>query len=160
NIILPPGQYTYTIKYKMENQVGLYRDHDEIYWNVTGNDWDFVINEASATVNLPNGARILKHTGYSGNYGSKDCTCCHLQHADNVIHYKMTQPLKSGEGLTIAIGWNKGIILKPTILEKLKQKHYAFFESMFWALMVLLYYAIVWLLVGRDPKKGTVIPRF
>src|SRR5690606_25324740 len=49
DIILSPGQYTYTIKYKMENQVRFFKSYDEIYWNVTGNGWGFVIKRASAT---------------------------------------------------------------------------------------------------------------
>ena len=32
---LKPGDYTYTIKYKTDRQIGYFKDHDELYWNVT-----------------------------------------------------------------------------------------------------------------------------
>ena len=33
------------------------RDHDELYWNVTGNAWKFPIDVATATVLLPPNVR-------------------------------------------------------------------------------------------------------
>ena len=33
-----------------------FADHDEIYWNVTGNYWNFPIARANATITLPQGA--------------------------------------------------------------------------------------------------------
>ena len=53
DVFLAPGPYTYTIVYRTARQLGLFADHDELYWNVTGNDWTFVIERATATVTLP-----------------------------------------------------------------------------------------------------------
>jgi hypothetical protein len=50
---LPAGEYTYSIKYKTDRQIGYFEYFDELYWNVTGNGWDFIIEKVSATVNLP-----------------------------------------------------------------------------------------------------------
>ena len=53
--LLPPGEYTYTLSYRTDRQLGFFKDHDELYWNVTGNGWNFPIETASATVVLPPG---------------------------------------------------------------------------------------------------------
>ncbi|HJT97712.1 MAG TPA: DUF2207 domain-containing protein, partial [Rhodanobacteraceae bacterium] len=50
--LLPPGEYTYVLRYRTTRQLGFFADHDELYWNVTGNGWDFPIDAASATVAL------------------------------------------------------------------------------------------------------------
>ncbi|MDH3692230.1 MAG: DUF2207 domain-containing protein, partial [Gammaproteobacteria bacterium] len=34
-----PDVYTYSIGYITSRQLGFFSDHDELYWNVTGNDW-------------------------------------------------------------------------------------------------------------------------
>ncbi len=55
-VILNPGDYTYTLVYETDRQLGFFSEFDELYWNVTGNDWNFPIEKASATVHLPEGA--------------------------------------------------------------------------------------------------------
>lgn len=37
--LLPPGEHTYTLSYRTDRQLDFFRDHDELYWNVTGNGW-------------------------------------------------------------------------------------------------------------------------
>ncbi|HVZ15699.1 MAG TPA: DUF2207 domain-containing protein, partial [Terriglobales bacterium] len=50
---VPLGDHTYEITYRTDRQIGFYQDRDELYWNVTGNGWDFPIEHASARVMLP-----------------------------------------------------------------------------------------------------------
>jgi hypothetical protein len=47
---IPSGDYTYAITYRTDRQIGFYKDREELYWNVTGNGWDFPIDHATATV--------------------------------------------------------------------------------------------------------------
>ena len=48
---------TVEISYVLRNAVRFFDDHDEFYWNVTGNDWPVPIDHASAFVALPPGRR-------------------------------------------------------------------------------------------------------
>ena len=34
---LPPGTHSYQFAYRVNRELGFFRDHDELYWNVTGN---------------------------------------------------------------------------------------------------------------------------
>ncbi|MDD5067520.1 MAG: DUF2207 domain-containing protein, partial [bacterium] len=43
NYNLSPGDYTYQLSYHTDRQLGFFNDHDELYWNVTGNNWSFII---------------------------------------------------------------------------------------------------------------------
>jgi len=40
------GNQTYVVAYKVENAILFFSDHDELYWNVTGNYWNAPIKEA------------------------------------------------------------------------------------------------------------------
>jgi len=71
---LKKGKYTYVLTYETTRQLGFFEDHDELYWNVTGNDWDFVIDKASASVRLPEAVPASRITAeaYTGSFGSKE----------------------------------------------------------------------------------------
>ena len=43
NILLSPGEYDYQIAYLTTRQIGFFDDFDELYWNVTGNGWNFPV---------------------------------------------------------------------------------------------------------------------
>ena len=48
--LIPPGDYTYVLAYRMENQLGHYIDHDELTWSI-GN-WSLQIDMLTARVAL------------------------------------------------------------------------------------------------------------
>ncbi len=163
DVFLDPGNYEYTIQYRMSDQVRFFDQYDELYWNVTGNEWMFTIDEASATVTLPNASVISQHHAYSGAYGDSGCNCTFEQKADNKITYRTTQPLGNYQGLTIAIGWNKGAIPPPTEAE-IRAQELAIYKPVIYGgigiMLIFFYYLWAWFRVGRDPKKGSIVPRF
>ena len=67
------GEHTYELVFRTDRQLGYFADHDELYWNVTGNGWDFPIDRATARVELPPGipATEIKLEGYTGPQGAK-----------------------------------------------------------------------------------------
>ncbi len=92
------GIHNYIIIYSVKNGIGSnYDTHDEIYWNVTGNDWDIPIEKASATINTDFGVNPSESVCYTGPEGSKFQSCTA---AGSLI--ATTQPLEEYQGLTIA----------------------------------------------------------
>ena len=73
DVLVSSGEHTYTIAYKTTRQIGFFEDHDELYWNVTGNGWEFPIQKASASVILPGDAlrTIISAEAYTGPQGSQ-----------------------------------------------------------------------------------------
>ena len=64
---------TVVITYSAPNATRFFDDHDEFYWNVTGNDWPVPIDHASAFIQFPsNTAGSLKAQAFTGVYGSHD----------------------------------------------------------------------------------------
>ena len=106
------GDHTYVLVYRTDRQMGYFAEHDELYWNVTGNGWGFAIESASARVLLPDEIprTEIRLEGYTGPYGSKgqDFSAS----LDNGAPlFVATRMLKPREGLTIVAMWPKGYII-------------------------------------------------
>lgn len=90
------GLHLYEIDYTVTNGIGSnYSDHDEIYWNGTGNGWDTDIDRATITFNTDLGVQPLKILCFTGPYGSKDTNC---SVSKNMV--ATSSLLYSSEGLT------------------------------------------------------------
>ncbi|GBD88528.1 hypothetical protein BMS3Abin03_02464 [bacterium BMS3Abin03] len=165
NYSLSPGDYSYTIKYKTDRMIGFFDKFDELYWNVTGNGWDFEIDKAGATVILPGGISgdDINYLAFTGLQGSKNRNYTAWLINNNTVRFETTGVLYPKEGLTIVIDWPKGFVTEPTFEKKLSY----FISDNFSALIIfagilllLLYYFIVWFRVGIDPAKGVIIPLY
>jgi hypothetical protein len=112
SVELPQGEHTYELVYRTDRQMGYFADHDELYWNVTGNGWGFEIERASATVLLPDNIPRdqLKLEAYTGAFGAKGRNY-QATLRDGAPHYSTTRALAEREGLTIVASWPKGFIL-------------------------------------------------
>lgn len=165
DVTLQPGTYTYYIKYSTDRQIGFFRDHDELYWNVTGNKWQFPIDKVAARVILPgkipaDKIRLDGYTGYKGDKGKDFKAGISKYHQP---YFVTTRPLQQEEGLTIVVGWPKGFVKEPTKTEKFNAFIADNAGSIFniIGLLVLLgYFIFAWSAVGRDPQKGTIIPLY
>lgn len=162
---LTPGIYTYAISYKVTRELGFFKDHDELYWNVTGNGWEFPIKSAQARVALPQGVPLdsVKLYGYTGANGSKDQNYSTVRSLDGKFNFTTTRPLGSTEGLTIVVSWPKGFVHEPTQKERLNyllSDNADLIIGMIGLLLVFMYYFTCWSLVGRDPPKGTIVPLY
>ena len=162
---LPTGNYTYNITYITDRQIGFFEDHDELYWNVTGNGWNFPIHRASASVTLPPGVPIesVKLDGFTGPKGSREQSYTSEITPDGRILFEATRPLGPNEGLTIVVGWPKGYVTEPTSLTRVGfifSDNRNLLIGLIGLVLILGYYLFVWNKVGRDPPAGTIIPRF
>jgi hypothetical protein len=161
---LPAGEHTYEFRYRTNRQLGFFPSHDELYWNVTGNGWKFPIEVATATVLLPRDARrrimdLEAYTGYSGEKGR----AYKAGHDDDGNPTFRAGNLGPGQGLTIVVTWPKGIIAEPTAEQKRAwfiQDNEAAIVGVGGLAVVLIYYPIVWAMVGRDPKHGVIMPLY
>ncbi len=154
------GNQTYVITYRVENGILFFDDHDELYWNVTGNEWKEPIREASANVTLAtkNKSKDLWAAGYTGRYGSKESESVWETH-ENAGQFSAKRTLNSGEGLTIAFGWDKGLVAPPSSWKKFL---WALHMKENWVFLLpilsLISMLLLWKKRGRDPKVRESIP--
>lgn len=148
------GQKTYVIKYNATNAVA-HGDIDEIYWNVTGNNWPFGIEQATAKVFLPSGVSMTQQSCYVGQKGSTEgCGSGEFFSSERVLF--------AGEGMTVAVGFPSGTVQEyaPTLSDKIIK-----LLKLWWPLLLPIITFIVmyrtWNKKGRDPKgKGVIVPQY
>lgn len=156
------GVQTYVITYSVARAINYFSEHDEFFWNVTGNDWDVPIDAAEASVTLPtelNADQRLSQC-FTGLYGSSDSYCGIEKENGAVTVYTADTFLGTGEGLTVVLGWPKGITTPPSASQRL-----SWFVADNWAVVIPLILVIgmvyVWYSRGRDPKgRKTIIPQY
>lgn len=163
NHYLAPGRYIYDLHYRVDPQL-LQRDgEDELYWNVTGNNWAFPILQAAVQVQLPVGAQIGKVAAYTGASGAQGQDYQVLEQGSDNLTLRTTQPLQPEEGLTLAVDWQAGLVARRSALQ---QSWQVLFDNaglvlggLFW-LALLGYYMKTWRRIGRDPRQGVHFVRF
>lgn len=161
--VIARGVHHFTIHYTMTRMARFFPDHDELFWNATGNYWDFPILDATATVTLPEGAVISRLAGYTGRPGSSEADVTITRSGDNSARFRATRQLAPGEGMSVAVAFQKGVVVAPSGPGQgvnWLSDHRDSIVPPIGALLVLLYNYFAWNAVGRDPRKGTIIPLF
>jgi len=147
------GIQKYEIFYKVENAVLFLEDHDELYWNVTGNAWKAEIRHAECGVSLAGDkTKEFQAACYTGRTGSSE-KACEYSSADNFIQFKAGRSLSAGEGLTIVYGWDKGLVSPPSSFKKFLwsinlEQNWVFILP----LLSLIIMMVLWYRIGRDPR--------
>lgn len=102
------GVHTYAIHYTITGIVQSFDDHDELYINVTGNNWDVPITKAVATISLPKES-LTGADCYEGSTGSTN-PCSFTIESSTSAHFETKSMLSPGSGLTTVIGFTKGMV--------------------------------------------------
>ena len=141
---------TFVLKYRVRNGLKFFDDHDELYWNVTGDEWDVPIEQASARILLPPNATGVRALAFTGAYGARE-EAATVSTEGSRITMTMTRTLGFREGLTAVVGWDKGIVAAPTAVDRTET-----FLVSNWALgiplLVFLVMYRLWSTRGRDPR--------
>ncbi len=156
------GLHDYTIHYTVDGAFTYFSDHDELYWNVTGNEWGFPINHVTVSIVMPSAIPFVDMTltCFTGITGSVDHNC-RTSYIKGVASITTTTPLAADEGLTVVVGFPKNIIavVEPT-------PYIPFWATVWGKIIIVLlmiagvcwyvafpvYIPIAWWLHGKDPK--------
>jgi uncharacterized membrane protein YgcG len=95
------GFHTYNITYRVSGVVQRLDGHDEIYWNVTGHEWDTDILSATAAVQSEY-ANILKTDCFAGTIGG-NVEHCQIKSTGNRVEFESTEILGGGKDFTIVL---------------------------------------------------------
>jgi uncharacterized membrane protein len=151
---------TVEIDYTVLNGTRFFEDHDEFYWNVTGNDWPVPIDHATAVLSFPgSAAESLRAQAFTGVYGSAERgATAEVKGAE--ISFETNNPLPMRGGLTVDVYIPKGILKEPSTFTRwlwfLGSNPIVFLP--FWTLAVMF---TLWWYKGRDPDPGiSVAPMY
>ncbi|MEL6328700.1 MAG: DUF2207 domain-containing protein [Planctomycetota bacterium] len=157
DFMLPHGEHVYTIRYVAPNQLRHRESTDELYWNVTGDEWGFRMDRVTAVVRYPGAAgEPLDVSSYSGPRGTTT-TDASAESAAGEVRYVLERGLAPGHGLTVSVSWPTVAVDRPTTLDKIAT---AFASDPLGTAMVVgglllgAYYWMMWNLFGREPRAN------
>lgn len=173
--IFIPGAHdaarTVVVRYRVNGAIRYYfagdgaPGFDELYWNVTGNDWTMPIDSITARIVMPGGAlptQTAAYTGYAGSTG-RDAEIA-VDSARRTVTFATTRGMAEGEGMTVAAGWPPGsIATRPNEAEHqaLLAAHRRAERLRMWPLgLPLLAFLLgfrAWRRRGRDPKEQSIM---
>lgn len=122
---------------------------DELYWNVTGNDWEISIRRTEARIVLPDGISPTQMAVYSGRTGATTSDA-EIDSAGNVVSVVYGRTLSPGEGLTVGVGWEPGVVERPGTGATLARSLWRWTPLLPLALVFAACFTL-WRRRGRDP---------
>lgn len=149
---------TIAIEYTVRDALRFFEDHDELYWNVTGDEWDVPIQSATARIILPENTTNIRANVFTGAYQST-AHDADIEIAANGVEFRTRAPLRYHEGLTVAVAFDKGFVREPTFLDKT-----GLFLRSNWPLglpiaaFVIMFY--LWWTRGRDPRLRPIAAQY
>jgi uncharacterized membrane protein len=154
---------TFKIAYKVMRAITIsLENHDELYWNATGNQWDVPIKEAKSTVifGFPIKDEEIKATCYTGILGSDEQNCQHSINGGKV-EIKGVSQLMPNQGLTVVVGFPKNLLTYPSSFQEVE---WFLVDNWPYGIPVLVFAMLffLWYTRGRDPKEGkdTIVPLY
>jgi uncharacterized membrane protein YgcG/predicted RecA/RadA family phage recombinase len=162
DVFLDYGVHDYVIEYEVKNQIRYAEDHDELYWNVTGNYWLLPIDAASARITLPQGARPTGHAGFTGGFGEASADYIFREDGSAYV-FETARGLNQREGLTVSLSLEKGVIAPPSLGDRGTLwwfRHGALAALLASFVGVLGFLFTSFQKVGQDPPKLAVFPRY
>ena len=149
---------TVVIHYTIPNGLKFFEDHDELYWNVTGDEWEVPLERAGARVLLPEGVSGVRAVAFTGGYRSTE-QAASIKTEGNIIDFEAQRALNFREGLTVAVAWDPGVVQRPGAL-----KWTWFFLRSNWIfaapLLVFILMFGLWYSRGKDPRLRPIAPQY
>ncbi len=162
DVLVDAGEHVWVLTYRTDRQLGYFEDHDELYWNATGNGWVFPIDEVEARITLPSVPPTAPRLeAYTGAQGSRErAYSASWEEASRTASFRATRGLAPGEGLTVVVMWPKGVVQEATRSEQLRwriEDNRSTIAALLGLSAVLVFYLVVWIRVGRDPRRGVIV---
>lgn len=164
---ISPGEYTFRVKYRSENQVYFMDSIAEVRWPFIGVDGALPVEKGSITIRLPRGANLLNSACYTGAEGARGEKCTFNQGA-TATTFTLSEVLPAGEGMTVSIGAPRSTFKDAPIAAQAPppppptpfQQNGTMYLSLLGMLAALWYGYTSWQKYGVDPVGPEVRPRF
>ena len=155
---LAPGDHRFVVRYEADGVTQFLNDHDQLYWNALGHYWRLSADEAVLRVHLPQElpAGVVTVEAYAGGRGAN------LETVGRVG--KQVEPSAIADGfefrtanlpwagsLSVSLTWPKGFLTPPALGPLAHDGGLLIAPA-----LLLLYYVVVWLALGRQPQGGAI----
>ncbi|PYU19587.1 MAG: hypothetical protein DMG30_23680 [Acidobacteria bacterium] len=153
---LAPGDHRFVVRYEADGVPQFLADHDQLYWNALGHYWRLPVDEAVVRVHFPPEvpADVVTAEAYAGGRGASPGRFggTQLEHsaiADG-LEFRAAN-LGPAQSLSVSLSWPKAFLMPPALGPLTRDG-----VLLIAPVLLLLYYLIVWLALGREPQRGTI----
>ncbi|MFC1626800.1 DUF2207 domain-containing protein [Patescibacteria group bacterium] len=159
------GKQLYVVQYSVSGALAYYSDHDELYWNITGNDWETTIHSASINVHFPEFIenQHIQMACFTGKISSDEKQCSYTYNQQIGSYVLVKDSLYPSEGMSIVFGFPKDIVqvLLPKadpydspifVLLKMILAIGFIIGLLIWYIGLPIWIIISWWKYGRDPR--------
>ncbi len=154
------GEQSYTIEYTVTDVIAFYQDHDELYWDINGDQWAQELQKVQAAIHLPDGLQAVRQVCYAGSDGS-DSQDCTVKTENQTVTAYTNRPLLPYQTLTTAVGFSKGYFAPATPMDWLRENYGHVIGVVVPPLLTFLYAFQRWRRGGKDLKgRGTIVPEY
>jgi predicted membrane protein DUF2207 len=157
------GQQEYTLDYTVRNVISFYGDHDELYWDINGDQWDQPFEVVSLRLHLPAGLQLAFHDPlcYTGSFGDASHNCEIYQNRPHVLATQTFAELSAGQTLSVAVGFQRGYFHPSRWYETAGEYSRGAIEFAVPFVLIAGLAAVYWWRRGRDPKgTGIIVPEY
>jgi hypothetical protein len=161
-----PQVRTYTLKYRLDNQIISTSGGDRFTWTVTEKYWGWWPINVSASVSLPGdaSAHLKDNRILMGPEGKEEIILPGGQvNNDGVVCFAAPRALNQNEGFSISLTWPKGYLKPPggsAVILQLAADNRGILIGLGGTAILLAYYVMAWMIAGRGPAKGTIVVRY
>ncbi len=150
------GKQVYLIKYTVKRAINYFNTHDELYWNVVGDQWDIPIEKASAKIES---LQIERIECFQGVFVSSE-SCSKKEQLNQKEALFEANNIGQGKFFTIVVGVEKGLLYQPSSWLNIR---IFFWDNLIWLSIpiVFLVMMVIWYREGRDPEgRGVVVAQY
>jgi hypothetical protein len=153
---LATGDHRFVVRYQADGVTQFLADHDQLYWNALGHYWRLPVDEAVVRLHLPPEVPVdlVTAAAYAGGrgatpgrFGAKELQRTAI--ADG-LEFRAAN-LGPAQTLSVSLTWPRGF-LAPPALGPLSHDGGLLIAPA----LLLLYYVVVWLALGRQPQRGAI----
>lgn len=151
------GPQVYEVRYQVRRAVNWFEGQPEVYWNVTGNDWDVGVEQATFLLVAPGAVGGVRcFVGVRGE-ALPDCT---IAAEGQAVTAATTRLLAAREGLTVGVRLAPGSVRRPgpwVVVRDVLVDNLGFLVPL--PVLALLYW--LYRRFGRDPEgHKTIVPEY
>ena len=153
---LAPGDHRFVVRYEADGVTQFLADHDQLYWNALGHYWRLPVDEAVLRVHLPPElpAEVVAAEAYAGGRGATPGrfggTPIERNSIADGLEFRMAN-LGPAQSLSVSLSWPKGFLAPPALGPLAHDGGLLIAPA-----LLLLFYLIVWLSLGREPQRGAI----
>ncbi len=154
------GPQSYEVEYRLQNVISFYDNHDELYWDINGDQWNQPFSSVDVTLATPNDKLNNNVACYTGAFGAVIQNCA-ISMEDGKVAARTNGGLSARQALTIVTGFKKGYFNPPTLLDNLKDNLHILLGVFLPPLLFGGWAFKRWLKFGKDRAgRGVVVPEY